>query len=623
MKIFRKSIILICFLLLLVAFYSTETGQTHSETPKLDGDKEQIPPRVESYEVIVVGGEPEGVAAAVAAARNGSKTLLIEQRDALGGLFTFGMMNFIDFPLGANGKLTSQGVFKEWHKSLSGYSTFDIAEAKSAFAQLVKAEKNLTLYLNTDVVDITKNETGNSLSEMLVNKEGEQIKIIGKRFIDATQDADFSVLAGAPYFIGSEDIGLPDKKMAVTLMLHYKGVDWNGVRETVKSKKFGYSNANNEIAWGFGQLINMYKPVEENTRLRGLNMSRIGNDEVYINALQIFGVDGLDQKSKQEAIEKGKRETAHILEYLRKNFQGFERAEISSYPPELYVRETRHVLTEYQLPVSDIWENRDHWDSIAIGGYPVDVQAQTIYDLGYVTCDPIQYAIPFRSLVPLEIDNLLVTGRSAGYSSLAAGSVRIVATGMATGQAAGVAAAISLGEGITFRAMTKDEPIIKKLRSVLSSQGAYIEHFNLSYPYQGEWYYESLRGLMNYGLIVGGYKNNIGADTAATKHMFVFGIQNIIQRSNPELYQTLAQEMMDLNKYTYLEKNEPLTRDLAAEIILESFGKDIEQDAWSSIKGAGLTDDLLAGKLNNNRTLKVKEAYYWLNIILQYAQTVK
>ena len=136
-------------------------------------------------------------------------------------------------------------------------------------------------------------------------------------------------------------------------------------------------------------------------------------------------MDGLSETAKAEAVEKGKRETKPIVDYLRKEFGGFENAEIAGYPTELYVRETRHILAEYQLPMSDVWKNSDHWDNIGYSAYPVSVQAQTPHDYGYVISTPSQYAIPFRSLVPLEIDGLLVVGRSAGYSSLAAGSTNL------------------------------------------------------------------------------------------------------------------------------------------------------------------------------------------------------
>ncbi|WP_249661750.1 FAD-dependent oxidoreductase, partial [Lysinibacillus fusiformis] len=115
------------------------------------------------------------------------------------------------------------------------------------------------------------------------------------------------------------------------------------------------------VMWGFTNLHDEYKPLQEGTRLRGLNLARV-DDEYFINALQIFGIDGLNANSKQAAIVAGKKETLHILEYLQANFPGFEKAEIISYPEELYVRETRHIWAEYQLTMADLWKHSDQWD---------------------------------------------------------------------------------------------------------------------------------------------------------------------------------------------------------------------------------------------------------------------
>src|SRR5690606_14252642 len=165
----------------------------------------------EEYDVIVVGGEPEGVAAAVSAARNGAKTLLIESRAELGGLFTYGMLNFLDIPQGEDGKSVSKGIYEEWHKLAKAGNAFGIKEAKAAFKKLVDGEDNLTLTSETEVMDAILNDmkiTGVKLK----NKYGE-FEVTGKTLIDATQDADFAVMAGAPYFVGGEDIGIQDKKM--------------------------------------------------------------------------------------------------------------------------------------------------------------------------------------------------------------------------------------------------------------------------------------------------------------------------------------------------------------------------------------------------------------------------
>ena len=322
-------------------------------------NKNQVP---EEVDVVVVGGEPEGVAAAISAARNGASVILIEHREELGGLFTYGMLNFLDIPQGPDGQSVSRGIFEEWHTLVGKQSAFDVELAKQVFRKMVEAEKNITLLTETNVVSVQKE--GNQVVGLTYKNEAGEFNVKASSFIDATQDADFAVMSGAPYFIGGEDIGIEDKKMAVTLMLHLHNVNWEGVRAEVASGKFGEATISDTAAWGFVELTRMYKPVEENTRLRGLNLAKVG-DDYYINALQIFGVNGLDEASKAEGIERGKREIDNIVAYLKSEFKGFENAVIASYPPELYVRETRHILAEYQLPMADVWTNRNHWDNIA------------------------------------------------------------------------------------------------------------------------------------------------------------------------------------------------------------------------------------------------------------------
>jgi hypothetical protein len=602
------------------------------------------------YDVIVIGGEPEGVAAAVAAARNGAKTLLIEERDGLGGLFTYGMLNFLDLPKGIDRKMATAGIFKEWHELVGGGNAFRIKAGKAAFLHLVEQEENLTLSAQTEVLTpIVRDQRIEGVK--LRNPHLEQA-VFAKRFIDATQDASFAAEAGAPYFIGGEDIGRKDKKMAVTLMIHLQGVDWNKVKSTAKSGEFGTAEVHGDVTWGFTELHYMYEPVEENTRLRGLNLAKLG-DNYYINALQLFGVDGLDEQSKQKAIEKGKRETKHILQYLKANFPGFENAEIASFPSELYVRETRHIISEYQVTMSDIWANRDHWDSIGYGGYPVDVQAQTANDYGYVIANPVQYAIPFRSLVPKEIDNILVTGRSAGYSSIAAASTRIVPTGMGTGQAAGTAAALSIQDGVSFREMILNKDVIAALRERLKNDGALVDHFEIAHPYEGKWYYPAIKVLLSEGLVVGGYDNDLYVDEPMSKHTFVGKLQELLRRVNKQLYEEKIQEIEDLSAYIYNEENEPLTRDKMVSILNDVFvegslgdTKDGQDDlfvaessvdeegqddvgaddgskselidqAWNELQEKGIIDDKTRELLPENQEVENKVAYHVLATILE------
>ncbi|KGR76527.1 FAD-dependent oxidoreductase [Ureibacillus sinduriensis] len=563
----------------------------------------------EEYDVIVVGGEPEGVAAAVSAARNGARTLLIERRSELGGLFTFGMMNFLDIPQGANGQSVSHGIFEEWHHLVGKGSTFHIETAKAAFQKLVNDEQLLSLTTDTTVTGSIMN--GNQIVGVKLQNENGNFEVRGKSFIDATQDADFAVMSKVPYFIGGKDVGVEDKKMAVTLMLHLKNVNWDKVKETALVEKFGKAEVTDHAAWGFSNLHYDYKPVEQNTRLRGLNLAKVG-DEYYINALQIFGIDGLDENSKQAAIEKGKKETMHILQFLQKEFPGFENAEVASFPPELYVRETRHIWAEYQLPMSDVWTNRDHWDNIGYGAYPVDVQAQTPQDYGFVLADPKQYAIPFRSLVPKEIDGILVVGRAAGFSSLAAGSARIVPTGMVTGQAAGAAAALAVQQNITFRDMSKDTKMIETLRTKLDEQEAFVDHFKSDYPHMGEWFDGSIQQLLNYGLVSAGYSNDLKVEHEATTHNFVKLLKETIERTAPKENAELRKKMATIYQNEMAKENRLLQLSDVSIVLSALVNGNAQTASWQGLIDKGIIGKEVAANIpgeNENHHLKFKELY--------------
>ncbi|MEC9488295.1 MAG: FAD-dependent oxidoreductase [Halanaerobium sp.] len=616
----RKMILAITLLVLMSAsFFIPAVGASDTRTGKTLADE---------YDLIVVGGEPEGIAAAVSAARSGLQTLLVVKRDGLGGLFTEAMLNYLDIPYGINNRLASRGIFQEWHQMVGGRTAFSILKARQAFSRLVTAEENLTLSLETKVNRIIMSINDNSLQGLVLEKGPGRHTVWAERFIDATQDADLAVMTGVPYFIGGEDIGLAGERMAATLVIHLTNIDWGKIEEVARSSLFGAAsyqkpgleNPVTQVFWGFGKLVGLYEPVQEDTRLRGLNIARVGND-CYINGLQIFGVDGLSEVSRQGAIEKGKQEARHILDFLQKNFPGFSQAEIASFPTELYIRETRHILAEYQLPLSDLWENKDHRDGIALGAYPVDIQARSKNDYGYVLCDPIQYAIPFRSLIPLKVNGLLVVGRSAGYSSLAAGSTRIVATGMATGEAAGVAAAISIRQGLSFREMAWQEETLAELRTRLQEQGAALEHFQLGYPYQGEWYYPALRKLLNYGLVCGGYRNDLQVDQDADTLMFANLLIQAVRRSKPELFAAKRALVERMYQEVFSRGKEPLTREKAAEmasLLLTGTRPDHSSGGsyWQLLAEEGLLDRIIQERLKDNRIMLKKEAFHLVGMLL-------
>ena len=483
-------------------------GTKIAEKPQHDGM---------DYDVIVVGGEPEGVTAAVSAARNGMKTLLIEDDEALGGLMTLGELNFIDMCEGRDGTLLTQGVFKEFYDKVGG-TAFDIEKAKAVFLAMVEDEPNLDLLLNTEVTAPILD--ADTLTGVSVSTDGAEKEYLASVIIDATADADLAAAAGVPYTFAGEDIGEKDRQMGVTLVFTLSGVDWQKVQDYLQNDDNAGTGATDKAAWGYTKEGYAYEPKDTLMRLRGFNIARQDNGNVLLNALIIFGVDVLDEESKQAGIARGQEELAYIVPYLRENCVGFENAELVSTAEQLYVRESRHIIGKYQLTIDDVLENRDCADKIAIGGYPVDVQPTATQTYGTVIGNPDRYAISYGCLVPEKIENLLVVGRSASYKSLAAGSARVIPLGMACGEAAGVAAAYAVNNDIAPSAIYGDEQAIAAIQKTLRAQGAYLEDFDLPEEVMSHWAYSGVKTLRSLGLLDGGYNNDYGLDNELGKWKF-------------------------------------------------------------------------------------------------------
>lgn len=493
------------------------------------------PPKDNNFDVIVVGGEPEGVAAAVSASRNGLTVLFIEDDHALGGLMTLGKLNFIDMNHGRDGTLLTQGIFKEFHDRVGG-TAFDVEEAINVFHDMVDKQRSIVLKLNTEFIEPIKE--GNRLIGIKVKENGEIKEYYAKRLIDATADADLAAASGVPYTFAGEDIGEKDRQMGVTLVFEVSNVDWDKVVKYLKNDGNEGTGATNKAAWGYTEEGYSYEPKDPLMRLRGFNAARQDDGNVLVNALVIFGVDVLDPESRKEGIERAKKELEYIMPYVRENFVGFENAELVGTAEQLYVRESRHIIGEYQLTIDDVLENRDHWDRIAIGSYPVDVQPTAVQRWGTVIGNPDRYSIPFRSIVPLEIENLLVVGRSASYTSLAAGSARVIPIGMCEGEAAGVAAAYSIKNDISFREMTKSKEAISAVQERLIKQGAYLKPFEIKEPITDHWAYEGVKVIRSLGLLDGGYNNDYRLEEPMGKWRFQNLINRTLQKANkaPENY---------------------------------------------------------------------------------------
>lgn len=503
-------------------------------------NEENVP---SSYDCIVVDGSPEGVTAAISAARNGLDTLLICQDESLGGLYTLGELNYIDVPESRDGTVLVEGIYKEFSDAVGG-SGFDITTAKNTFYEMVKAEENITLRVNSHFKETVMED--HAVTGVIVEEEGESVTYTAPIVIDATPDGDVCAVAGAPYTFAGEDIGERDREMGVTLVYRLSGVDWDKVVEFVTTPQDGASSAeggeNGNLAWGYSKEGFAYEPKDENLRLRGFNIARQANGDVLLNALIIFDVDALDADSRAEGIARGQAELPSIVEYMRENCEGFENAELVDTAEQLYVRETRHIQCESMLTIDDVLENRSQPDAIAVSNYPVDVQATKTQRYGTVVGFPDQYEIGLGSLIPLEVDGLMIVGRAAGYTSMAAGSARIVPTGMACAQAAGVAAKVALeNDNIrVLRDLLASDASISEIQKLLEEQGARLEHTETHEAVMDHWAYSGLKVIRSMGFADGGYDNDYRLDTAVTGPRFANMMNTVVKKSGLTLEPRIA-----------------------------------------------------------------------------------
>ncbi len=489
------------------------------------------------YDVIVVGSDPEGIAAALSAARNGMKTLLLSKDSTPGGLYTLGALNFIDVPETRDGTLLVGGIYEEFVNAVGG-SGFDIVNAANVFNDMLTAEDNLTVRYGAKFQEPVMN--GNTITGVTVLEEGDMLVTYNAPYIiDATQDGDVAAAAGAPYTYAGEDIGERDREMGVTLVFRVSGVNWDsmcryltikrGIGEIFnKSTSMGVSG---NTAWGFSDEGYAYEPSDEAMRLRGFNMAKQDNGDVLVNALLIFDVDPLDEASREEGIARAKAELENIIPYLQDEFWGFGDCELAGTAEDLYVRESRHITCEYNLTIDDVLENRDQDDRIAVTSYPVDVQPTKTQTYGTVVGYPDQYAVGYKSLVPQDVDGLLVVGRAAGYTSLAAGSARIVPTGMACGEAAGVAVAVAKAQSATPRDLVDDDAAIAEIQEKLTAQGAKLDHTQTHEDVMDHWAYPGVKVLRSLGVLDGGYDNNYYLDDTITMNLYQNMVNNAVKKA--------------------------------------------------------------------------------------------
>lgn len=311
-----------------------------------------------TYDIVVVGSELEGVYLAKAAAEEGASVAIIDPRREAGGQLIQGEMTFLDEPQDESGKSLLQGEVK---KLFSGYKSGKIRKISEfrEYYQSLLAGFPVESGIRLGEVEVVQEDARKRIQSLFyTTNDGRKKTVKAKYFVDNT---DFAALAGklnVARIPGIESVfGGERDHMAATMMMKFRKVDWDAFKKEVqglslqeREAKYGATTTvTDSYTWGFGNVGGSYKPGSKQAFLRGLNTINQRDGDVAVNALLLFNVDPSSEQSIQQALELGRKETDSIVEHLRKQLPGWEEVEVNGYPSYLYIRDYDRYETEYVL----------------------------------------------------------------------------------------------------------------------------------------------------------------------------------------------------------------------------------------------------------------------------------
>lgn len=446
-------------------------------------------------EVAVFGGGPGGISAAVAAARQGAKTIIVERLGFLGGGMTTGLplLGFLD----AKGKKVTGGIAQEivdrlvemggsyGHRICPFHNSTTVINplyARIVSFEMIK-ESNIQPLLHCEVIGANV-ENGRLVSVTVMGK-GTEIEIQADVFIDATGDGDLAYLAGARYEKGQEGTGV---MQPATLMFDIGGVNLekffdyleahpeelpygsglNHIRKGYNADFFRKSP--NHVFFGLNALISRLRaegkcPIDRDTVIY---INQPITDHVAINTIRILNFDGTNIKDLSRGEMEGHLQIMPLIKMLQDNVPGFEDIYLSSINPTIGVRETRRILGKKMLHKEEVLMGDVPADSIGLGSYIIDIHSGE-NDSTYIKVLDKPYGIPYGCTVAEDIDGLMLSGRCISVDAVVFGSTRVMPTCMAVGQGAGVGAALAVKQGISPSKVDTEE-----IRNILLKEGAIL-----------------------------------------------------------------------------------------------------------------------------------------------------
>lgn len=427
-------------------------------------------------DVAVVGGGPAGIAASVGAAREGAKTVVVEQYGCLGGLISISSMEppswwreeRTTMPGGVvedlDQKMIAMGaVQKSFFKPATSLA-YDTEMFKYVADEYIKENGVIPVLHCLGVMPLME---GNTIVGVVTESKSGRLAIRAKRVIDCTGDADIAYRAGVECVMAEEKTGdlEPGYLMGGTLVYGLTDVDTAAVEEEADSDPSQRHPVMHR---------KMYHGIEK-ARAAGEIMPPYTNKSFIYNRVTknelpalnhcVYPVDGTDVLSLTKAEIESRKSIIDIIPILRKYEKGVENAKLRNFAMSIGVRETRRIIGEYRMEFKDVFDEKTFPD--AIGVYPVCMDGPEGVLPAFTEA---YFQVPYRITVPVKIENLLVAGRCCSSKRRAVTITRQVDFAMVTGQAAGVASALSIRQDVPPRHVD-----IPSLQTALKKQRVVIK----------------------------------------------------------------------------------------------------------------------------------------------------
>ena len=453
---------------------------------------------LKEYDIVVVGGGPGGLPAAITAARQGAKVLIVEKNGCLGGNLTIGLplLGYLD----KDGRTVIGGIAQEFVDDLRAYKTaygpaatehipcpmhnsltfYDHEIFKIvAFKKVLDA--GVDVLLHTEV--IATNVENGALRSIKLQSKSWTIEVSAKVFIDATGDGDVGYLAGATYEKGQKDSGVLQPP---TLMFTVRDVDLDKTIEFVRNdpEQMNFCDST-ECGPGFNAdffashpkhtMVGLRKlflklkaegklPIERDTLIY---ITSVLPNEVHLNCTRHLGIDGSDVFSLTKAEIEGHLQIEKFMDTLHNYVPGFENCYISNIYPFMGIRETRRFSGIRTLTEEEVVAGKINDETIGIGSYIIDIHMGD--GSGTIVKKIPAYGLPYGITVSRDIEGLMFSGRCCSMDAVVMSSARVMPICMAIGEGAGVGAALAVKHGISPRDVD-----IEELRSILKKNGALL-----------------------------------------------------------------------------------------------------------------------------------------------------